>query len=234
MDPYWPDADGYARSDAPKDPAAADWLLGTLAVMAVHVRPVTRSDVPALSRALAEAFDDDPVMCWILPDAAKRPGRLARMFAAEIKYHHLAGGGAELAESAAGLVVGGALWDPPGGWKQSPLNSLLGLPSVVFALGRQLRVGAEVDHALESAHPAEPHWYLGTIGTSAAGRGGGYGKALMNSRLSRCDAEGAPAYLESSKEVNIPYYERFGFEVIGEIVLPNGGPTLWKMWRTPQ
>lgn len=198
------------------------------------VRPVTRADIPALSRALAEAFDDDPVMCWMFPNDAKRPTGMARLFAAETRYHHLAGGGAELAETPDGTIVGGALWDPPGRWKQSSFDSLRSLPAVVRALGGKLRVGAEVSHALESAHPAAPHWYLSTIGTSSAGRGGGYGKALLNSRLSRCDAEGAPAYLESSKHANIPYYERFGFEVTGEIVIPNGGPTLWKMWRDPR
>ncbi|RVW04817.1 GNAT family N-acetyltransferase [Rhodococcus spongiicola] len=202
--------------------------------MGVVVRPVTRSDIPAVSRALAEAFDDDPVTSWMLPDAARRPVGLARLFSAEIRYHHLAGGGVELAESPQGGVVGGALWDPPGRWKQSTLNSLLGFPAVARALGRHLRVGAGAVQALDSAHPTEPHWYLAAIGTTAAGRGRGHGKALLNSRLSRCDAEGAPAYLESSKKENIPYYERFGFEVTGEIVLPDGGPTLWKMWRNPR
>jgi hypothetical protein len=55
----------------------------------------------------------------------------------------------------------------------------------------------------------------------------------MRSRLDRCDAEHAPAYLESSNPDNIPYYNRFGFEVTGEIVMPDG-PTLWAMWRRPR
>ena len=44
------------------------------------------------------------------------------------------------------------------------------------------------------------------------------------------DAEHAPAYLESSNPDNRAYYNRFGFEVTGEIVMPDG-PTLWPMWR---
>ena len=51
--------------------------------------------------------------------------------------------------------------------------------------------------------------------------------------LERCDEEGLPAYLESSKESNIPYYQRFGWRVTRELPLKNG-PSLWAMWRDPQ
>ena len=57
--------------------------------------------------------------------------------------------------------------------------------------------------------------------------------ALLAPVLGRCDREGLPAYLESSKESNIAYYERFGFAVIGELQAAPGGPTLWPMWREP-
>ena len=87
---------------------------------------------------------------------------------------------------------------------------------------------------MKAAHPEEPHWYLATIGSDPAVRGGGYGAALMHSRLGRCDAEYAPAYLESSNPDNIGYYERFGFVVTGEIAIAGGGPSLWPMWRDPQ
>ena len=68
------------------------------------------------------------------------------------------------------------------------------------------------------------------IGSDPSVRGAGFGQALMRSRLDRCDGEGAPAYLEASREELIPYYSRFGFELTGEIQIPDG-PMMWPMWR---
>ena len=41
----------------------------------------------------------------------------------------------------------------------------------------------------------------------------------MRRQLAVADAAGMPGYLESSKEINIPIYKSFGFEVTGEIKL---------------
>ncbi len=83
-------------------------------------------------------------------------------------------------------------------------------------------------------HPEEPHWYLAAIGSDPTVRGQGFGQVLMRSRLDRCDAEHCPAYLESTKPENVPYYQRFGFRVTREIALPDAGPPLWAMWREPR
>lgn len=48
-------------------------------------------------------------------------------------------------------------------------------------------------------------------------QGRGHGSRLMEAALSRCDADGVPAYLESSDPRNIPLYERFGFQGLGRI-----------------
>lgn len=197
----------------------------------VTVRAATRSDVPDLARVLARAFDDDPVMAWMWPDPADRRRGLPRMFAAFTRHHHLRHGGVEVAEDEKGTLVGAALWDPPGAWRMSGWTQVVTAPSMLWAFGRRGGAARAVGETMQAAHPEDPHWYLSTIGTDPDGRGLGHGQALMRSRLERCDAEHAPAYLESSKESNVPYYQRFGFEVTREIVVPGGGPTLWAMWR---
>ena len=89
--------------------------------------------------------------------------------------------------------------------------------------------------AMERHHASVPrdHWYLSVLGTDPDRQGKGIGAALVQPVLDLCDAEGLGAYLESSKESNIPYYRRFGFEVSGELRF-RGGPPIWPMWRDPR
>jgi len=203
--------------------------------MTINTRPARKADVTELSHTLGRAFYDDPVSMWIMPDDTARADRQRRFFAAVARHHHLAGGGVEIAGD--GSAIGAAaLWDPPGRWKQSAREQLMMLPSFIFGFGLSMSTGRKLGQLLDQMkqhHPEEPHWYLAVIGSDPAVRGKGYGQALMNSRLDRVDAEHAPAYLESSKAENVPYYERFGFEVTGELAVPDG-PTLWPMWRQPR
>jgi GNAT superfamily N-acetyltransferase len=199
----------------------------------IDVRGARKPDVRSLSRVLGRAFFDDPVMMWMLPDDARRAKALPRVFGAMTRHHFLAGDAVEVA-SRAGQVGAAALWDPPGRWKQTPREEFRMMPSFLLAMGRHVGRGQGIAELMKKHHPEEPHWYLAVIGSDPDVRGGGFGQALMRSRLDRCDAEGAPAYLESTKESNVPYYMRFGFDVSGDITIPDGGPTMWQMWRPPR
>ena len=127
------------------------------------------------------------------------------------------------------------VWHAPGQHATTAGDALRALPWVLRTFPpRQLGVARRTLELVERHHPREPHWYLTTIGSDPTRRGTGAGRALLEPVLARADETGVPAYLESSKAVNVPYYERFGFTVTEVITLPDGGPNLHLMWRDPR
>jgi len=86
--------------------------------------------------------------------------------------------------------------------------------------------------AFEDARPAGPdHFYLSLLGTRSDARGQGIGMALLADNLARIDAEGVPAYLESTNDANLDRYRSVGFVDHGAFTVSGGGPTVTTMWR---
>lgn len=179
---------------------------------------------------LARAFVDDPVAAHLIPSHRRRPRGLRTFFRLQLTKDLLPHGGVFTTEDRAGA----ALWAPPGKPVPRGLAMLLGvLPVAPYVVGRNFSRTIRCLAQIEAIHPREPHWYLATLGTDPPRQGRGIGSALLQPVLERCDAEGVRAYLESSKEANVPFYRRQGFEVTGEVRLP-GGPPVWTMWRDPR
>jgi GNAT superfamily N-acetyltransferase len=187
------------------------------------------ADRRALAATLARAFEDDPVWAWLFPDEATRERRSRQVFQVYLADSLRVGQVFTTPDR-----TGASLWKPPGKWKLGNGAIVRSLPALLRAFGRRLPASLEVERKVESQHPTEPHWYLAILGTDPTAQGQGVGGALIRQVTDRCDADGLPAYLESSKQANVPYYERFGFEVTGETQLGNDGPTIWFMWRDPQ
>lgn len=194
------------------------------------VRKATRADVAQLAASLARAFHDDPVMTHILPK--ERPGQpkqvegLLRIEAMGALRHDT------VWTTADGQAT--AIWKPPSRWKVGGLELLRQAPRTVGILRSRLPVALATLNAVEKKHPVDPpHWYLAVLGTDPAAQGQGKGSAVLAPVLEHCDRAGEPAYLESSKEQNVPFYERHGFRVTERLDLQDG-PSLWLMWRDPQ
>jgi len=191
------------------------------------LRRAVKADAARLEVVMAKAFDDDPVIGWLLPDASRRPARLRRFFGVELRHLALSRGSVWTTNdlSAAALVL------PPGRWRV-PLSTTLREGRAFGAgLGRAARLGM----AMEWRHAREvrgPHYYVRDIGVLPEMQGRGLGSALMAPTLELCDREGLPAYLEASSERSATLYERLGFEHLAELSVL-GSPPLWLMLRAP-
>ena len=195
------------------------------------VRPATSGDLDRLSQTLAAAFSDDPAFCHLLPPGVRaRDDRLRRAFTVDGKRSLRRGG---LWTTAAGDAA--AVWFPPGAWRPTPGEEIRETPAWVRIAGRRMLVFQRLRSALFAHHrELPPHWYLYYLGARPDRQGQGLGSALLEAVLDRCDADGLPAYLESTCERNLTLYRRHGFEEQGPLDLPPGCPPLTPMWRDPR
>ena len=185
------------------------------------VRAATRADTGPLAASLARAFFDDPVMSFLLPDDPTRRRRSRRILRGRPGHPAPPPRGACFTDTDR---AGGALWDPPGHWKMGWGQIARGSPKLVRSFGINVPRALRVLSTIERQHPTVPHWYLAVLGTDPIHQGKGIGSSLLAPILERCDADGVGAYLESSKESNIAFYGRHGFEVTGEIVSARWAP----------
>ncbi|WP_432758524.1 GNAT family N-acetyltransferase [Streptomyces virginiae] len=168
----------------------------------------------------------------MFPNPSGREGRSARFFRFLQSQQRPRASGVRVAATRAGKLLGAALWSEPGSLKASPFGELTALPAYALIYGfRNLPRGTEIERTLQAAHPSSPHWYLPALATDPAFQRAGIGTALMRQQLTQCERLGASVYLEASKPSNVPFYERLGFRITGEILLPGGGPSLISMWR---
>jgi predicted N-acetyltransferase YhbS len=79
----------------------------------------------------------------------------------------------------------------------------------------------------------EPYWHLMSLGVDPVHQGTGIGGTLIAPVLSEADAAGRTCYLETTKALNLPFYERHGFQVVRSGALPSDGPAYWTMQRPP-
>lgn len=197
--------------------ASDDWVL----------RRATRADASRLRVVLAEAFHDDPMFGWLIPDDARRPARLRRHFGVELLHLALPRGHVWTTQD----LAGAALIMPPGAWR-APLGATL---REGRAFGGRVGLAAMLGAAIEWHHPRHvpgPHYYVRDIGVLPQMQGRRLGSALLRPTLERCDEEGLPAYLEASSERNAALYERLGFDHVRELRVA-GSPPLRLMLRQP-
>ena len=191
----------------------------------VLVRQVEPAEQARAVAVQITAFCGDPLTRWAYPDSLQYVECFTR-FVDTFIGPSLAHGTVDVAGDFAGV----AFWLP------------VGVPVDFGPLETIVRETMEPQRRdelfslfglMDEYAPDGPHWHLGKIGVDPASQRLGTGSVLMRHRLATCDEQGLPAYLESSNPANIPFYERHGFEVLGEIQVGTS-PTLFPMLRTPR
>jgi len=193
------------------------------------IRDGFESDLETLVDILSDSFANDPVLNWVIPRPQLYP-EFFRLFIQDVYLPrgiiHVESGGR-----------GAALWLPPEQRLEMPPRlALLNIfTKLVLRKGPRPLWRIHQQGALFAKHhPKQPHYYLQFIGCRQRDQGQGLGAALLKQGTQICDEKNMPAYLESSNSLNVPLYQRHGFEVTHEQAVGRDGPTAWFMWREPR
>jgi predicted GNAT family N-acyltransferase len=191
------------------------------------IRLATVADADEATAILSDGFRDDPVMVWLYGDNVT--AALPVMFDFMLGEALIPVGATYLSDQSC------SVWTPPGQdpWSKSDELGARFMATMTDALPahamERLMVLGDVT---DRVHPQEPHWYLGLLATRTRAQGSGAGSRMLERTLALVDEDGMAAYLESTNPRNVPFYERHGFVVTGEEVLPDG-PRLTCMRRPP-
>lgn len=192
------------------------------------IRRARTSETAVVADILSRAFANDPFFAWLVgrdPGAMDRRRNLFRAFTSILGFDQ---GEVWIDKHKRGA----AIWFLPDRWRVGLVRQLRLLPAFTQAtgVGRCWKKFTGLN-ALERHHPRRPHFYLMNLGVVPEQQGRGCGSALLRVLTERCDQSSTPAYLETAKAANVTIYQRFGFSVVDEFVLPSAGPTIWTMWR---
>jgi ribosomal protein S18 acetylase RimI-like enzyme len=173
------------------------------------------SEIEEVLDVLARGMRDNPLHVAAFgedPERRRRSfrGLMAAAFSIRDISHTL------VARREDGVIVGVCGMMPPGNCLPDFRQRLRLLPTLLSigprAVGRMMRwLGVWEKH-----DPEERHWHLGPLAVDAHLQGMGVGSRMMQVFCAQMDAAREDTYLETDKRENVRFYERFGFEVVGE------------------
>ena len=199
---------------------------------------ISARQADAAGAILARSHADYPSFRRLFPDDQRRARALRALFtgvardAARLRSAYGALG-------SDGELHGVALWLAPGEFPWSALRQLRGagwMLSVLRADPGSFRAFMKTGANAARAHPADPHWYLETMGVDPALQRHGLGGRLLEPVLAIADRDQVDCYLETADPRNAEYYARHGFLVENPALqlVPDGPAHVAMRRRSPQ
>jgi GNAT superfamily N-acetyltransferase len=209
----------------------------TTSVVDVAIRPLRADELDQAAAMLARAFLEDPGALIVEPDAGRREAAILTLFRPVVR-HGLAVGDVTAAVAGDGAVMGIATWLPPG--RVIPTEEEIAAAGLLEAIAREPAAAdrmapmvAYLDAQMERAID-RPHWRMEFFGVEPSHQGTGIGSRLVAPGHARADANGEPCYLETFTRKNVAWYEKRGYRVATEGVVPGTDVPVWGLIREPQ
>ncbi len=197
-----------------------------------HLIRVKRKNIRKAIDCLVEAFADEPMCNHIFSNVDKKKEALTAYIEYIVKYGMRYGQVYTTSEKFEGV----AIWIPSyhsdfSNWKSIKSGGIKMVLKLGFKIIKKIEGMNDIIKTLRENLVKEPHWVLSPIGVAPEYQGKGFASKLIRPFLKYLDKQQISCFLETMTQENLALYERYGFDVVGEIKIPNTDLTNWGMLR---
>lgn len=194
-----------------------------------------KKDISRAGEVLGDAFQHDPIWKEVFKGEPRDSKKRNASFEIPVRYCMKYGEAYATSENLEGVAA----------WIPGNLADMT-FPRIIRSgsLGSALKMGARLAAKMKPAfmpiqrdrheHMKEKSYmYLQIVGVALKLQGCGFGGRLLRALIEKCEKTGLPIYLETETEKNVAMYERFGFTMVKQIVVPELNLPMWEMIRDP-
>ena len=175
----------------------------------------TNKDRDRVIGILAESFNDNQSVNYIIKQDKKRNHRIRKLMAYSFDVCYLFGD-VFLSEDKGGC----ALILLPDKKKNNLKSILLDMNLIVSCIGiSNITKAMNRESKIKKLQTMKSMYYLWFIGVNPDQQNKGIGSSLIKDILEEAHSRQRPVYLETSTLKNVPWYEKFGFKIYNEINL---------------
>ncbi len=198
---------------------------------------LTSDDVKKACMVAGEAFQDDPIMIFVYPDEKERKQKAKYGFYMIYRYGMKFGLSYATSDNLEGITI----WLPPdkvypSTWTMMRMGGFYAMRKVGLKL-KVMRRSMSVFKYEEERHRYHApfdHWYFQNIAVKPEEQGKGYGGLLISTMLKTVEGDGLPIYVETNTEKSVSIYQKYGFEILEHVIIPETPIPLWCMLRKAQ
>ncbi len=203
----------------------------------ITITNIQPQDVPRAAQVLTDAFYDDVLWRYLIPQDNLRARALPLMMANSVRYaiHY---GVAIKTTDDMGFAVG--LHSELADMDLGRMIRAGNFPSVLWPMLMMGRKNARrmIDlttrtEAARRDHISGKYFYGSTMGVVKTQQSRGLGRALLKKLLEYTDEHQLRFYAETQSEGNVAFYQRYGFRVVAEVPPPEPGLRFFCIIREP-
>ena len=198
---------------------------------------LNKSDLKKAAQALTDAFINDPVWEAMLKDVPDRYKKMYNIFEMTLRHSIKYG----YSYSTSKNLEGVALWfhhekADMTFWRMIRSGAIINIFKIGVRFGRKMiKIMRDMEQIEKDRHEnmKEPYLYLALMGVVPEQQRKGLGRTLLEAMINKADLAKYPLYLETQKEENLKFYEKFDFNVIKKITITKDKYPIWEMIRNP-